>query len=68
MDEDCLEGHPDDSEFEPEGPVLQIPDVAIDTLFHLPKLFGLTTTTGDLCPSGNAGLEEMAHHVLVYQL
>ena len=54
-----------DLDVEPEGPVLQIPDVALDAFLHLPELLGLTTTACHLGPSGDAGTTEMAHHILI---
>ena len=61
----CLE---DNLEVEPESPVLEIPDVAPDALFHLPEFLGLTTEACDLRPTRDARTAEMAHHVLVDEL
>lgn len=36
VDEDGFEGHPGDADIEPEAPVLHVPDVTLDALFHLP--------------------------------
>ena len=64
-DDELTEGAPDDAEVEPEGPVLDVPDVALDAALHLPELLRLATVAGDLRPAGDAGTHEMAHHVLV---
>lgn len=60
-------GHVDDAQVEPERPVLHIPDVLTDAVFHLIEFLGLATATVHLCPTGNARLQQMAHHVFVYQ-
>ena len=64
-DNELAEGAPDDAEIEPERPVLDVPDVALDASLHLPQLLCLAAVAGDLCPAGDAGAHEMAHHVLV---
>ncbi len=66
--ENGLEREPDNTEVEPQTPMLDIPDVALYTTFHLPQLTGLTTKTCYLRPACDAGLDEVTHHVLVYQL
>ena len=65
--EDGLDRHPNDAQVEPEAPVLDIPDVALHTTLHLPQLTGLTAEARHLCPAGDTGLDEVAHHILVYQ-
>lgn len=58
----------DDIHVEQEGPVLQIPDVALYTALHLPELFGLAPEAGNLRPSRDSRFYEVPYHVLVYQL
>ena len=55
----------DDEEVEHGSPVLDVPDVELDTAFHLPELAGLAAEAVDLGPAGDAGLDEVAHHVLL---
>lgn len=55
----------DDEEIESRSPVFQIPDVELDTAFHLPELAGLATETVDLRPAGNTRLDKVANHVFV---
>lgn len=40
-----------DAQIKPDTPVLNIPDITLYTTFHLPKLFCLTTESGDLSPT-----------------
>ena len=68
MDKESSESHGYDPQIQSYVPMLHIPDVALNALFHLPELFGLATTSGDLCPSGDAGLAEVPYHVFVNQL
>ena len=58
----------DDKEVEPEAPVLDVPDVALDAAFHLVEGLGLAAVAGDLAPAGDAGLYIMADHVFVDKL
>lgn len=46
----------DDPEVEGEGPVLNVPDVFLNTTFHLPEFRGLTTEACHLCIAGDARL------------
>ena len=64
-DDNALGGEVYDTDVQPETPVLDVPDVSLDSLFHLPKFLGFTTIAGHLCPSRDARFGEMAHHVLV---
>ena len=66
--EKCDDGEEDDPDVEPEGPVLDIPDVLLYAFLHLPHLFRFTATATHLCPAGDAGEAEMPHHVLVDDL
>lgn len=54
-----------DADIKPERPVFDVPDVSLDTFFHLPKLFGLATVACHLGPSRYAWLGEMSYHVFV---
>lgn len=36
MQENVPECQPDDTDIEPDGPVLHIPNISSDTTFHLP--------------------------------
>lgn len=65
MDDDALGCEVYDTDVQPKTPVLDVPDVSLDSLFHLPKFLGFTTIAGHLCPSRDARFGEMAHHVLV---
>ena len=47
--------------------MLHIPDVTLHAPFHLPHFPGLPSVARDLRPPRNAGLDKVAHHVLVYQ-
>lgn len=51
-----------------EMPMLDIPNIILDALLHLPNLVREAAIAVDLRPSGNAWLDHMAHHVFVYQL
>jgi len=64
-DDNALGGKVYDTDVQPETPVLDVPDVSLDALFHLPKFLGLSTIASHLCPSRDAWFGEMAHHVLV---
>ena len=55
----------DDEEVEGGSPVFEVPDVELDAPFHLPELAGLATEAVDLGPAGDAGFDEVAHHVLL---
>ena len=68
MYEDCLDGQPDDTDVQPDTPVLHIPDVALHAPLHLPELLRLPTEARHLCPARHARLHEVSHHILVYQL
>ena len=68
VDEEGADGHAHDLQVQPYVPVLHIPDVSLNALLHLPELFCLTTASGDLRPSRDAGLAEVTHHVFVNQL
>jgi len=65
--EDSLDGHPDDAQVEVYAPVLDVPDVSLHTPLHLPKFTGLTAETCYLSPTGDTGLDKVAHHIFVYQ-
>ena len=60
-----LDGLVDDEEVEGGRPVLEVPDVQLDAALHLPEFAGLAPEAVDLGPAGDAGLDEVAHHVLV---
>ena len=47
--------------------MLDIPDVILDPLLHLPQLLGLPAETAHLRPAGDTRLDQMAHHILVDQ-
>ena len=61
-------GLEDDQEVEPEVPVFDVPDVALDAALHLVEGLGLAAEAGDLAPAGDAGLDIVADHVLVDEL
>ena len=63
--EKCDDGEEDDSDVEPERPVLDIPDVLLYALLHFPQLFRLAAAAAHLSPSGDAGEAEMSYHVFV---
>ena len=48
--------------------MLDVPDVAADAAFHLLDCAGLAAVAGDLAPAGDAGLDVVADHVLVYEV
>ncbi len=60
-------GHVHDADVEPEAPVFNVPDVFLDAVFHLPQVFGFAACAGYLGPAGDAGLDEVAHHVFIDQ-
>ena len=62
------DGLEDDVDVQPEAPVLDVPDVAADAAFHLLDCAGLAAVAGDLAPAGDAGLDVVADHVLVYEV
>jgi len=63
--ENALGRQEDNLYIKPKTPVLNIPDVSLDSLFHLPKLMGFAPETGYLSPSRDARTAEMACHVFV---
>ena len=65
VDDDALGCQVHDADVQPETPVLDVPDVSLDALFHLPEFLGLSTITRNLCPSRDARFGEMTYHVLV---
>ena len=65
MNEQRFKRHPHNAYVEPDRPVLDVPDVSLDALFHLPEFLGLSTITRNLCPSRDARFGEMTYHVLV---
>ena len=68
MHEDSLESQPDDTDIQPDAPVLHIPDVTFHALLHLPEFLCLSPESGHLCLARHARFHEMAHHILVNQL
>ena len=66
--EDALGRQIYDAEVKPERTVLDVPDVSLYALFHLPELLGLASLASNLCPSCDARLGEMPYHVFVYDL
>ncbi len=42
-------------------------DITADTFLHLPELLGLTTEPGNLSPTCDTQLGEVANHILIYQ-
>lgn len=66
-EDDALGREEDNLDVEPERPVLDIPDVSADALFHLPQLLGLAAESRNLSPTRDTRLGEMANHVFVYQ-
>ena len=57
----------DNTDVKPERPVLDIPDITLDALLHLPELLRLTTETRYLGPTGNSRFREVANHILINQ-
>lgn len=57
--------HPDDAYVKPKAPMLYVPDVALYASLHLPELFGFSSESGDLRPSGDSWLDEMTYHEFV---
>ena len=66
--EHVRDGLEDDKDVEPEAPVFDVPDVALDAALHLVEGLGLAAEAGDLAPAGDAGLDVVADHVLVDEL
>ena len=54
------DGHPEDAEVEPGGPVGDVVEVVLDALAKR----GVAAPAVDLGPAGNAGLHAMAGHVI----
>lgn len=67
-DEDAEDGLEDDDNIKPDGPVLDVPDIFLHPLLHLIGGLGLSTTTTDLRPTGDAGTNVMAYHVFANQM
>lgn len=67
MFEYTLDCHEDNLYVEPETPVLDVPDVAADALFHLPEFLGFSTIARYLSPSCYARLGEVPYHIFTYQ-
>lgn len=65
--DNALGCHEDNLDIKPERPVLYIPDITADTFLHLPELLGLTTEPGNLSPTCDTRLGEVANHILIYQ-
>ena len=58
----------DDAYVKPETPVLDVPDIRMNTIFQLAQFLDLTPETLDLSPTCNARLYPVAHHIAVHQL
>lgn len=67
MFEERFESHPDDTDVEPDAPVLHIPDITLHALFHLPEFFRSPSESRHLSPARDARLHEVAHHILIDQ-
>lgn len=65
--DNTLGSQEDNADVKPERPVLDIPDITLDTLLHLPELLRLTTETRYLSPTGNSRFREVANHILINQ-
>ena len=62
---DCL---PDDEEVKGKTPVLDVPDVLLDSPLHLPEFLSLSTESGYLGIARNTWLRKMAYHITGYEL
>ena len=47
----------DDFHIEPEGPVLDVPEIVFDTFLHFLRCVGFTAPAVDLGPAGDAGFD-----------
>lgn len=65
--DNTLGSQEDNTDVKPERPVLDIPDITLDALLHLPELLRLTTETRYLGPTGNSRFREVANHILINQ-
>src|SRR6185312_4302103 len=54
-----------DPKVEPDGPVVDVPDIALDALDHFLDGIGFTAKTAYLGQAGKAGLHAVALHVAV---
>ena len=66
--DDVRECFIDNEQIKHERPVFHVPDVGFHAAFHLMQFLSLAAEAGYLCPAGDAGFHEVAHHVGVYQL
>ena len=64
--DDIINGQEDDTDIEPEAPVLHIPDIVFDPPSQLFLVLDLPPVSMDLRPARNTGLHEMPDHVLVH--
>src|SRR6185312_9315099 len=55
----------DNPKVEPDGPVVDVLDIALDALGHFLDGIGFTAKTADLGQAGKAGLHAVALHVAV---
>ena len=62
-----LHRQPDDSDIQPNAPVLHIPYVTLHTTFHLPQFFCLSSESCHLRPTCHTWLHKVSHHILIYQ-
>ena len=55
----------DNLDVEEKRPVFNVPYIMLHAAFHLPEFLGLSPVAAHLRPSGYAGFDEVADHVLV---
>ena len=58
----------DDEKVKSEAPVLDVPDVAPYSSFHVLQLLCLSTESGDLAPARDSRFHQVAYHVFVDEL
>ena len=67
MPQHVQERAPHDAEVEPETPVFHVPDVGLHAVLHLVQCLRLAAEALHLCPSRDAGIYQLAHHVTAEQ-
>src|SRR5258708_34056133 len=64
---DLEAGQQNDPKIEPQGPVIDVPDVALDALFHEIKFSSFAAKTVNLSPTGDAGLHVVPKCIVRYR-
>jgi hypothetical protein len=62
-----VNGQKNNTDIQPETPVLHVPDIMLDPFFHLVKIFRLPPESIHLRPAGDARLYKLSDHEFIQQ-